>query len=79
MVAWQKKIGGCFGDQDQFFAGHPMDEKRAFELLTQLRDEGVGWREVEAEFRSHLSSTGQQHIDDQIKKVRKAYKFWLLD
>ena len=79
MVAWQKKIGGCFGDQDQVFAGHPLDEQRAFELLTQLRDEDVRWEEFAAELRSYLSSMPLTHQDEQFEKVHRFYEPWLAD
>lgn len=30
-------IRGCFGDKDFIFAGHPLDEERAYRLLGELR------------------------------------------
>ena len=79
MTTWKKQIRGCFGLADRKFAGHPSDEERAFELLTQLRRENIGWEEFEDELRKQLEAMPQLHTDEQVEIVRKAYRFWLLD
>ncbi len=30
---WRDRISGCFGDKDGWFASHPLDEKRAIDLI----------------------------------------------
>src|SRR5205823_14212311 len=51
---WKHQIGGCFGPVDHVFAAHPLDENRAFALLTSLRVHGIAWAKVEPEFRAWL-------------------------
>lgn len=78
-MRWQNRISGCFGLADREFAGHPSDMERAFELLTQLRQEHVGWEEFEEELRSQLANMRKLGTDEQVKRVREAFQFWLLD
>lgn len=81
MSDWKQKISGCFSESSLAFAGHRLDEDRAFDLLKLLRDEGVGLRQVIVAFRNYLEEkgAGQDHIDRQIKKVEEAFRPWLLD
>jgi hypothetical protein len=69
---WKQRIQGCFGNQDQLFAIHPLDERRAFDLLMLLRAEGVGWSAVEPEFREHLEhqGCGPEHVKEQMSRIR---------
>jgi hypothetical protein len=78
---WKNQIAGCFGNVDQIFAGHPLDEERAFKLLTVLRKERIGWSLVEPAFREHLQhkNCGEEHIATQIARVEKHMKPWLDD
>lgn len=78
---WTKRIAGCFGDQDQIFAGHYNDEERAFALLSYLRKKRIGWAAVRSAFLKHLKAHAKwkPHRKKQMKKVRKFYKPWLDD
>ena len=79
MSSWKDMVRGCFGETDRIFAGHPLDEGRAFELLKVLRDQSVGWIALEKELRSVLSGSDLNHLEDQITKARRMMKDWLLD
>ena len=37
-MAFDSELRGCFGESDVIFAGHPMDEVRAFKWLISLRE-----------------------------------------
>ena len=76
---WQERIRGCFGLEDRQFAGHPSDEERAFELLTQLRQEHVGWAEFERELRQQLGRMPKLNPDDEVDRVAKYFRVWMLD
>jgi hypothetical protein len=80
-VNWTNKIAGCFGTSDLIFAGHPKDEERAFELLAYLRQKDIGWVKAHAEFEAFLQSkqASGQHIVDQLAKLERFYRCWLLD
>ena len=78
-MAWQNMIQGCFGLADREFAGHPSDEQRAFELLSELRENSVGWTEFETELRSQLSNMSKLHANDQVERVASFFRMWLLD
>lgn len=78
---WTNSIEGCFGDLDRIFCSHYLDEERAFELLTRLRQERVRWREAEKEFRKWLAPTGQtnDHVEEQMAEVKKKFEPWIRD
>lgn len=76
---WKDKISGCFGLDDREFAKHPSDDIRAFELLSILRNENVGWEEFSGELVKYLNNTPKPHKSDQVKRVEKFYRIWLLD
>jgi hypothetical protein len=80
-MSWKQRIAGCFGETDCIFAGHSNDEKRAFELLGSLRDNGVGWREAQEAFEEYLESKNCNagHIEEQVAKVETYMAPWLLD
>jgi len=79
--SWQNDIAGCFGITDLIFAGHKLDEDRAFDLLIRLREENIGWNVAKAEIESWLSGkeVSAAHVNEQLAKIEGAYKFWLLD
>lgn len=81
MAEWKDKIQMTFGGADLIYAGHPNDEARAFELLTLLREQNIGWADLETETRAFLNSNNahNQHIEDQIDKMKNSMSFWLLD
>ena len=78
---WKDRIAGCFGHDLAGFASHALDEQRAFELLTILREEGIGWQEVADEIENYLISktANAQFSADQMNKVESFFKPWLLD
>ncbi len=78
---WKAQIEGCFGSADAKFARHPNDEDRAFALLSQLRNERVGWSIVRPAFLEHLKSEGcgRKHIANEMARVRDHFKDWLDD
>jgi hypothetical protein len=75
---WKQRIKGCFGDKDKLFAIHPLDERRAYELLTLLRAY-ESWSAVEPEFRKHLEDEGcgPEHVKEQMSRIRMYLKPWL--
>ena len=79
MSNWKEMVRGCFGEVDKIFAGHPLDENRAFELLKVCRDQSIGWTALEREFRSFLSGLDTSHVAKQIQRARRMMKDWLLD
>ena len=81
MSDWEERVPGCFGNTDLIFAGHPLDENRAFDLLATLREGNVGWSEAKSAFRDHLEREGAStdHISNQISKIENRYRPWLLD
>jgi len=80
-ISWENRIGGCFGVVDQRFARHPCDSGRAFELLAQLRKQGICWVEVRKEFKKYLTGKGVSPADrkTEMERVRRMYKPWLND
>ncbi len=78
-MEWEAQIPGCFGIVDQVFAGHPLDEQRAFDLLTRLRRERPAWDDVVGAFERHLrgKDCGPEHITEQMDRVRRHYAPWL--
>lgn len=79
MADWTNQISGCFGEVDREFAVHGLDEERAFELLKLLRERRTSWDEAKERFREFLKEDGcsQDHIDRQMKRIRRYMKVWL--
>lgn len=71
----RQKIGGCFGDADKIFAGHPFDEGRAKELRKLAFDSKLTLREVREIALAYLYDFGciQEHIREQIESVNKFF------
>lgn len=78
---WTDNIAGCFGQTDLVFAGHANDEARAFDLLSYLRQNGVGWAKTQAEFEAYLINRGASamHRQNQLDKLEAHYRPWLVD
>jgi hypothetical protein len=78
---WKDRIGGCFGVADFHFAIHSSDQKRAFQLLTDLRNTDIGWTEVEAVLRKYLEerTNNASLIEYQLDRAAKLFKPWLND
>jgi len=80
MNDWKHQIAGCFGPVDHVFASHPLDENRAFALLTSLRIHGVAWVKVEPEFRAYLEHRhcSADHITAQLARIAARFQPWLI-
>ena len=76
---WTRKLAGCFGSQTHKFGNDPSDKDYAFELLAQLRAEGVRWSEVRKEFRRFLRDLGasKAHSEKQMDRLRSHFRLWL--
>ena len=57
-MAFDSELRGCFGESDLIFAGHPMDEVRAFKWLISLRERGIGLAAAKAQVDEYLRSRG---------------------
>ena len=80
-MTWDKQVPGCFGEHDLIFANHPLDERRAFEWLTDLRRREIGWAAVREQLVAFLTSkdASPEHINHQIARADARLKPWLLD
>jgi len=78
-MTWKRRIGSCFGSVDKKFALHSADEKRAFRLLEEMREEGVSWNDARDAAKDYLKqrTSNAKHISDQMKRVREYWKPWL--
>ena len=76
---WTRKLAGCFGSQTHKFGDDPSDKDSAFELLAQLRADGVRWSEVRKEFKRFLSDlgAGKKHMEKQMGRLRSHFRLWL--
>jgi len=54
-TSWQDRIPGCFGDKDGWFAGHPLDERRAKEAIKEAKDAGASRDDFEKEIEKYLN------------------------
>jgi hypothetical protein len=72
-MAWNERIAGCFGIKDLIFAGHPLDEKRAKEMVKNAKEEGASRREVLDAIEKYLKGEGasKEHIAAQLKRADK--------
>jgi hypothetical protein len=80
-MAFDSELRGCFGESDLIFAGHPMDEVRAFKWLISLRERGIGLAAAKAQVDEYLRSRGanKDHIQNQLQRVTEHLKPWLMD
>lgn len=78
---WDTQVSGCFRESDLIFAGHPIDERRAFEWLADLRRREIGWKAARAQMEAFLKSRGAAsvHITQQLRDARTRMKPWLSD
>ena len=81
MSDWKEDIGGCFAFDAAPFAMHATDENLAFELLKRLRDEQVGWQNVEDEIRLYLNAKTSENdwVEQQLSRAEAHFKPWLSD
>jgi len=75
---WQRLITGCFVGPD--FATYPADEKRAFELLSAAREDGLGWKAMRRQLTRFLGDRMAPEGDgrSQIARARILFKPWLM-
>lgn len=78
---WESRVAGTLGSADREFARHSADQERAWDLLAQLREEGVGLTSVTDEYRRILQAEGclPDRIDQQIQRVARSFGPWLRD
>lgn len=74
-MSWKDDISRCFGIVDKRFRTHPIEEKKAKELLARLKKENVTWLEVKAEFEAFLDSTecDFEHYQNEMQKVERYF------
>ncbi len=78
-MEWQTKIGSCFEEPKFVFAGKSTTENNAFELLSQLRENDITWKETAIHFAQYLLNKGcdAQQVDEQIFRIQQRYFYWL--
>ena len=79
-MGWRDKVAGTLAGEAAPFAVHPLDERRAWDLLGELRADEATWDEVEAAFRGYLKGRcirNTDFIDEQIREVERHYRPWL--
>ena len=54
-MTWQDRISGCFGDKGGWFAVHPLDKKRAEQLIKEAKADGASWEDFEKEIEKYLN------------------------
>lgn len=76
---WDDALPGCFGTTDMHFAGHRLDEDRAYTWLGLLRERGATQADVERQVRAFLRSNNVQarQIDAELAKVQRLFYPWL--
>jgi hypothetical protein len=72
-MSWKEAIPGCFGDLDRIFLSHPIDKKRAENLLEELFENAVTKNELQDATRKWLESEKChiEQINEQVIKVGK--------
>lgn len=75
------ELEACFDSEERLFAVHPTEEQNAFEWLTKLRTQQVGWPDIRAEIDAFLreDGCGEDHIATQIEVARTKFEPWLPD
>ncbi len=76
---WKDKLPTCFGSENHRFAGNALEENDAFELLAELRKEGIAWRDVRTGIKEFLASQGNgtKQMEKQMDRVKKHFRPWL--
>lgn len=74
-------IRTSYGIEDCLFALHDFDRERALKSLIVAEQEGVGFEEFIEKHREYLKSKNcsKEHIEKQIKKVKKIKSYFRLD
>lgn len=70
---WRDRLPACFGVVDLKFALHPLDERRAKEMIREARESGASTEEILSAIQDYLSSmqARQDHIDEEMLYARK--------
>ncbi len=78
-MAYHPELPGCFGEQDLFFAVHPLDQERGFAWLTKLRKEEVVWADTAEQIVGYLRDKGaaDTYIDEQLNRAKAMLAPWL--
>jgi hypothetical protein len=75
---WQDRVAGCFGNNDVEFAVHPMDQRRAKELIAAAQAAGATRDDFEKEMEWHVYKNRkyemQAHLEKQVKRLHKMWK-----
>lgn len=77
MANWKTKIPHCFAGGK--FAVQRTEQDAAFDLLAQLRKEGIGWSVVQQELKNFLKNDGcrPDWLLKQMVRIREHFKSWL--
>ena len=75
-MSWKDGISGCFGDIDGKFAVHPLDARRALELLLEAKTAAISRDDFFGAFEEYLRSTGVEHYDEQMERIHAHYSAW---
>ena len=80
-MAWQEKIGGCFGQGDFKFAGHQGETERAIDLLTTALNERIGYAEYIQGIKSWLEHKNllPKEIEKELEKVKDLSSYFFFD
>ena len=74
-----KMIPSCFGDVDTKFAVHNTEVDHAIALLKECTENDVPLNDLitNVEIFLRKKTDNQQHIDDQLDRVKKLFDGWL--
>lgn len=74
-------IKSSYGIEDCLFALYEFDRERALKSLIAAEEEGVGFAEFIQKHRDYLTSKNcsSEHIEKQIKRVKKINSYFRLD
>jgi hypothetical protein len=69
---WKSHVPGCFGDADVHFASHPLDHRRAKEMLKAAIDAEASMDEIVEEATRCMKEkgAGKELIRSQTVKIR---------
>jgi hypothetical protein len=80
-MALENLIKSSYGSEDCLFAMHPSDIKSALKSLVVAQEEEVGFEEFLEKHRVYLRSKNcsEEHISEQIKRVKKVTNYFDAD
>jgi len=79
VATWKEKLPACFGSEDHRFVSDAPEKNHAFELLAELRENGVAWSDVRTAIKEFLASQdkGAKQIEKQMDRAKKHFRPWL--